>query len=206
MKTKSRMMAMLSSLAVVCIAATAQATLVSLVPNTLNVAPGSTVNVSVDMSDSPGFTMTAISAVILYDPTFFTYVDPSVVQGALIVNSGWDLLAAAGTPGELRVAGMIWNPPFSAQVAAGAGTFFTFTLRANADAPLGPSALTWGNAGAGIGFDYGDADFQDVLLPSSGASINVAPVPEPATMIAGALLLLPFGASTLRTLRKRQVA
>jgi hypothetical protein len=31
-------------------------------------------------------------------------------------------------------------------------------------------------------------------------------VPEPTTMIAGALLLLPFGASTLRMLRKRQVA
>jgi hypothetical protein len=31
-------------------------------------------------------------------------------------------------------------------------------------------------------------------------------VPEPTTMIAGALLLLPFGASTLRILRKRQMA
>jgi hypothetical protein len=30
-----------------------------------------------------------------------------------------------------------------------------------------------------------------------------AGVPEPTTMIAGALLLLPFGASTLRILRKR---
>jgi large repetitive protein len=34
---------------------------------------------------------------------------------------------------------------------------------------------------------------------------EVAAVPEPTTMIAGALLLLPFGASTLRLLRKRQV-
>jgi len=32
------------------------------------------------------------------------------------------------------------------------------------------------------------------------------PVPEPTTMIAGALLLLPIGASTLRMLRKRQAA
>jgi len=31
-----------------------------------------------------------------------------------------------------------------------------------------------------------------------------AAVPEPTTIIAGALLLLPFGASTLRILRKRQ--
>jgi hypothetical protein len=35
------------------------------------------------------------------------------------------------------------------------------------------------------------------------AAIFLAPVPEPTTMIAGALLLLPFGASTLRILRKR---
>ncbi len=34
-------------------------------------------------------------------------------------------------------------------------------------------------------------------------TINSPEVPEPTTMIAGALLLLPFGASTLRLLRKR---
>ena len=32
--------------------------------------------------------------------------------------------------------------------------------------------------------------------------ISLVAVPEPTTMIAGALLLLPFGASTLRMLRK----
>ena len=32
------------------------------------------------------------------------------------------------------------------------------------------------------------------------------PVPEPTTMIAGALLLLPFGASTIRILRKNRAA
>ena len=35
---------------------------------------------------------------------------------------------------------------------------------------------------------------QDLLIQS---------VPEPTTMIAGALLLLPFGVSTLRLLRRR---
>jgi len=33
-----------------------------------------------------------------------------------------------------------------------------------------------------------------------------APVPEPTTLVAGMLLLLPFGASTLRTLRKNRAA
>jgi hypothetical protein len=35
---------------------------------------------------------------------------------------------------------------------------------------------------------------------------GVTPVPEPTTMIAGALLLLPFGASTLRFVRKKRAA
>jgi hypothetical protein len=36
--------------------------------------------------------------------------------------------------------------------------------------------------------------------------MNVTPVPEPTTLIAGALLLLPFGASTLRVLRRNRSA
>ncbi len=38
------------------------------------------------------------------------------------------------------------------------------------------------------------------------ANVNVSAVPEPATIISGVLMLLPFGASTLRILRRRQVA
>jgi len=39
-------------------------------------------------------------------------------------------------------------------------------------------------------------------LPAQEMFYNVTPVPEASTLIAGALLLLPFGASTLRVLRK----
>jgi hypothetical protein len=54
-----------------------------------------------------------------------------------------------------------------------------------------------------IAFEDGtDMDFNDFVVEVSG----VAPVPEPTTMIAGALLLLPFGASTLRILRRKRVA
>ena len=50
-----------------------------------------------------------------------------------------------------------------------------------------------------IAFEDGtDFDFNDLVVEVSG----VAPVPEPTTMVAGALLLLPFGMSTLRMLRK----
>jgi hypothetical protein len=49
-----------------------------------------------------------------------------------------------------------------------------------------------------------EADLVAIVSPD-GQSYVVA-VPEPTTMLAGALLLLPFGASTLRILRKRQTA
>jgi len=39
-------------------------------------------------------------------------------------------------------------------------------------------------------------------FPAQEVFYNVTPVPEPTTLIAGALLLLPFGASTVRFLRK----
>jgi hypothetical protein len=46
-----------------------------------------------------------------------------------------------------------------------------------------------------------DAGQQELLLDAP------APVPEPATLLAGALLLAPFGASTLRYyMRKKRTA
>jgi len=48
------------------------------------------------------------------------------------------------------------------------------------------------------------ADLQAIVSPD-GQSYVVA-VPEPTTIIAGALLLLPFGASTLRILRRNRMA
>jgi hypothetical protein len=49
-----------------------------------------------------------------------------------------------------------------------------------------------------------EADLVAIVSPD-GQSYVVA-VPEPTTMLAGALLLLPFGASTLRILRKTRTA
>jgi hypothetical protein len=54
--------------------------------------------------------------------------------------------------------------------------------------------------GSGSALD-GSAGPWSALSPGS-TKVNV-PVPEPTTLIAGALLLLPFGASTLRFVRNR---
>jgi hypothetical protein len=65
----------------------------------------------------------------------------------------------------------------------------------------------WANGAGNNGYEtaslYGSGVLEDV---TGGASISLAPVPEPTTIISGVLMLLPFGASTLRILRKRQAA
>jgi hypothetical protein len=56
--------------------------------------------------------------------------------------------------------------------------------------------------------EIGDWNNGTDTIPASANidSITISSVPEPTTMIAGALLLLPFGASTLRILRKSRAA
>ncbi|MCW5553917.1 MAG: hypothetical protein KIS67_17400 [Verrucomicrobiae bacterium] len=49
-------------------------------------------------------------------------------------------------------------------------------------------------------YDYGSGTHSDVY----GGFYYAAPVPEPTTMVAGSLLLLPFGMSMIRFLRKQR--
>ena len=50
----------------------------------------------------------------------------------------------------------------------------------------------------------GQANYGSDRLGTAVYSADTTPVPEPSTYIAGALLLLPFGAQTLRHLRSRK--
>jgi len=52
----------------------------------------------------------------------------------------------------------------------------------------------------------GSGSGQDMILLGTGLPQGGTPVPETTTIISGLLLLLPFGATTLRILRKRQAA
>jgi len=58
-------------------------------------------------------------------------------------------------------------------------------------------------------FQFASPDSLTMLSEYGGAagsySGSIAAVPEPTTVIAGALLLLPFGASTLRILRRNRI-
>lgn len=54
---------------------------------------------------------------------------------------------------------------------------------------------------------YGLYGYPPQWSPSADNGIaTLTAVPEPTTIISGVLMLLPFGASTLRVLRKKQVA
>lgn len=64
--------------------------------------------------------------------------------------------------------------------------------------------------GLGVNGVTGNADpYLNPLLLGLGYhatfTSDVEPVPEPTTIVAGALLLLPFGASTLRIFRKNRI-
>jgi hypothetical protein len=60
----------------------------------------------------------------------------------------------------------------------------------------GSTSLVYGN----------DVPAWVVLGDVSVVEVAGSPVPEPATVITGALLLLPFGASKVRILRKTRTA
>jgi len=60
--------------------------------------------------------------------------------------------------------------------------------------------LSTGNTPVGGG--YYDT-ISTASVAGTPVTLTLTAVPEPTTMVAGALLLLPFGASTLRVLRRR---
>ena len=67
-----------------------------------------------------------------------------------------------------------------------------------------------GNGSVTLSFTFNPGKTLTQLTTGTGYTTtysgSLSAVPEPTTMIAGALLLLPFGASTVRILRKRQTA
>ncbi len=174
------------------------ATNLTLVPDVTNAAPDSTVNVSVDISVSPGFTLNAFDIVVLYDSDVFTCVQPvdDVLQPGDLLSHYFYISANAEVPGILRTSAFDWGsdpgeiyepyPTYGEDLAEGeSGTLFTFSLLVNSDAPLGPSGLVFlqvDEFGGIFGTDWGLYNGDDHIEPMSntGGSINI--IPEPTTI------------------------
>jgi hypothetical protein len=109
------------------------------------------------------------------------------------------------------------NPTGTAPVGSPPSGYWQFganTLDADLSLLVGKysyATMHWGGSHGGITAAYyiGDVNSGPLTfhtLTGNGLSSysGFSAVPEPTTMIAGALLLLPFGASTLRVLRKNR--
>jgi hypothetical protein len=110
--------------------------------------------------------------------------------------SGYDYTYGSGrvaSAGNLQDA--IWT-------LLGEGSYGITGTAYNALMAWDSNPLDWTKAANGA---FGVAD---MVLDNPGQAQDqlVIVVPEPTTVVAGALLLLPFGASTLRILRKNRVA
>ena len=95
-------------------------------------------------------------------------------------------------------------------------TYLSISDLSNANALIGSTSTVAVDAGIGTylsenldGSGYVWLTYWDNAFANNNlniANLDASPVPEPTTMVAGALLLLPFGASTLRMLRRKQTA
>jgi hypothetical protein len=161
--------------------------------------------------------------------TFTTGVNPLTYNALGVYDCGNDGLAASHVVTLFDTAG---DTLASATIASGgSATADSFqwaniaavTLSANTTYVLAasygaddPDHFYYGSAVLPLGVTLGDAvwasggtsAFPDQVFGSGGffgPNMGVA-VPEPTTILAGALLLLPFGASTIRILRKKIAA
>jgi hypothetical protein len=96
---------------------------------------------------------------------------------------------------------------FDNKVTAGSDPFLTSGGLLFTGTQFGHSAELnlWGNGPENYSL-YANNGGQGGYNPAASGVATLTPVPEPTTMVAGALLLLPFGMSTLRMWRKSRVA
>jgi hypothetical protein len=111
---------------------------------------------------------------------------------AALVTSGDTLAAAEAAVSTLTT------------IQDGENLDFAFLATSVAGVVSPPAGSFNPNAIGDYTFVLGAYNASGTLIGQSDITVDV--VPEPTTMIAGALLLLPFGASTIRILRKRQTA
>jgi hypothetical protein len=115
-------------------------------------------------------------------------------QAAALEFAVWDVLYNSKGYGQLG--GAVYTAPtgqFDGAALADFNAYITALTTAGPNIPLYTGNVLEGTGAPGDGAGAGDD--QEFFLLSS-------PVPEPSTIVAGALLLLPFGVGTLRSLRR----
>jgi hypothetical protein len=182
-------------------------------------------NASALSTDAAGLTVTASQVGGVYYLDFAGLIAENNISGAssvlgdvalhytVTVNSGpgvIDWIDQQYTPNGLPVAG---NQIIIGETANGA------TASANSTLTLNPSDLSDPPVELGDNLLLVPGQTQvivvkDILIAAAAGQLvglsdvkqSYHQVPEPTTMLAGALLLLPFGASTLRILRKNRMS
>ncbi len=126
------------------------------------------------------------------------------ISGNLNITAGPDvgtyaLVPGSGNTGDFTYDSVV-NPGSTPFLSSSGGLLWR---NASRDINMWYNAdTTWyGTAGT-----YGLWGAPPRWSPQASGIATLTPVPEPATILAGALLLLPFGASTLRILRKDHTA
>jgi len=154
----------------------------------------STDELRVDAQGSTAIHITDSAPIIATINNLFFYVGDS---GQLTGNFGYSLNRTMTISSDTQ--SLAQNGTLSVTLAAdqflvlSGSSPMVFHL-AEGDITVTPLTLT--TAAYGVG-GSGNYDLQ--------AEFSFAPVPEPTTVVAGALLLLPFGASTIRILRRNRV-
>ncbi len=150
--------------------------------------------------------------------------DASYLYNQYYVNNPSSINSAATAAGmQLAIWKVLYDANVNGLVNLGANGTATFAS-GNLQASFSTAAMNYAqtllqdvNSARGGSVNFGAYQDQwlmpvqgvgnDTLYPTQGMLYNTStPVPEPTTMVAGALLLLPFGASTLRFLRKNRAA
>jgi hypothetical protein len=135
-----------------------------------------------DVRSLTGYRITGISGEINGSPITGLVENSSFPGQTLSYDYGyiWDNALIAGTPPQFDVSGLLF--------ATGNGNSWYY-LAAN-------------NTPDGGGYSYAaNSDWHAMPV-----NLTLTAVPEPTTMVAGALLLLPLGVSTIRILRKNHAA
>lgn len=132
--------------------------------------------------------------------------------GIMPVSGNWALASTAqknqGSALQLAIWEVLYEYPITGGFSLGTGTGFKVTsgdgsIISSANTML--ASLTYGTPDPSLNTTFWNAAKADGSARSSQDLIGpFAPVPEPTTCVAGALLLLPFLASTVRVWRKSQ--